>query len=68
MKIEPRPKQEQDPLSKPSDDSNFIVNPPFRGGAFASNKRLEEADWAKLEAFAGRETFVCHCRRSEHRQ
>lgn len=49
MKIEPKPKQEQDPLSKCADDSNFIVNPPFRGSTFASNKRLEEDDWAKLE-------------------
>ncbi len=49
MRIEPRPKQEQDPLSRSADDSNFIVNPPFRGDVFASNKKLEEGDLAKLE-------------------
>ena len=49
MKIEPRPKKDPDPLSKNADDSKFIVNPPFRGTIFASNKKLEEDDWVKLE-------------------
>lgn len=29
--------------------SNFIVNPPFRGELFAANKKLSEEDWEKLE-------------------
>lgn len=49
MKIEPRPKQEQDPLSKSTDEGNFIVNPAFRGNVFAANKKLDERDLAKLE-------------------
>ena len=44
MRIEPRPKKEQDPLSRSTDGGNFIVNPAFRGNVFAANKKLDEGD------------------------
>ena len=49
MRIEPRPKKEQDPLSKSTAGGNFIVNPAFRGNVFAANKKLDEGDLAKFE-------------------
>lgn len=49
MKIVPKSNKEQTPLSQEPPDSNFIVNPPFRGNVFAANKKLEADDWVKLE-------------------
>lgn len=49
MKMRPKPKYEQARLSQESSDSNFIVNPAFRGSVYAANKKLDEEDLKKLE-------------------
>ena len=35
--------------NNPREDSNFIVNPPFRGKIFVCNKKLSEETWTQLE-------------------
>lgn len=34
---------------EPTDKSNFLVNPPFRGETFPCNKKLTAEEWEKLE-------------------
>ena len=47
--------RKQDPAPRPQEptetreESNFIVNEPFRGCLFAANKKLSAEDWDKLE-------------------
>lgn len=38
------------PAPETQEESNFIVNPPFRGHLFAANKKLSDQDWSRLEA------------------
>jgi len=47
--VQAKDSAEQNSIPRQNEESNIIVNPPFRGRTFCANKVLEQTDWEKLE-------------------